>query len=160
MLLPLLLGTNSFASEWADSVFETRANLFTHQKKILKIRTNLPINQHSTVCFLSFPWQCFFSLIHLLNSWISSLVNSVLGICLAAQYQLYFSIPFGNTALSSFAFGILVLFPAKPVNSSSSNLELLLLLLKIVFGLILGACSLTRQPWHMPPYSINNCIDS
>lgn len=52
-----------------------------------------------------------------------------------------------------------MLFSAKPVNSSSSNLELLLLFLNIVLGLILGACSLIRHAWHMAPYSINNCID-
>jgi len=72
-----------------------------------------------------------------LNSWLSSLANSVSGILLTAQCQLlHFSVPFENTALppSPLALGILVLFSTESANSSYLNLELLLLLLKQSLG--------------------------
>lgn len=75
----------------------------------------------------------------------------------------FFSVPFENTALPLLFFCIrdlAVSFSPKPANSLYLNLDLLLLLLGIIFGLILAARSLIRPAQYLPPYRRHNCIAS
>lgn len=133
-------------------------NLVHTSEKILKIIRNLhTINQHSTVCFMSLivflqlnspfefldPFSCEQCFGHLS--------------CCSVPVVLFHTI-WKHSSFFFCTWNLTVVF-SKASELIVFNLELLLLLLKIVFGLILGACSLFRHAWHMPPYSINNCID-